>query len=300
MLIVPQCDFTITAHQHTLSCVDAPLLLSDCTLSLFIITLIRCTESAMKMMMNSGKSHQKTRKLEGLLHMCVLIDFGRFFLITFFCVLMNIITIAHTLTHNDIRQSTLPIYLRVLQAFEMHILLHTLNFISLLETVEVLKLRQALFLNYSVQIYQMETNTCTNARTSDFNETLGNIEYLFYNKTDTLTQKAMALLKCSIHGCTYGTSSSAINAAEMHRNDAKHTKPFECGFEDAGLSAFIHEEDCTETLLNVDVERKKVHGEIPLEATDAEKTQTTRNFFLTLALTHTDLAAHETRRKRSL
>uniref|UniRef100_G3VVU5 Phospholipid-transporting ATPase n=1 Tax=Sarcophilus harrisii TaxID=9305 RepID=G3VVU5_SARHA len=95
------------------------------------------------------------------------------------------------------------------------ILYNNLIPISLLVTLEVVKFIQALFINWDLDMYYMENDTPAMARTSNLNEELGQVKYLFSDKTGTLTCNIMTFKKCSIAGVTYGqlpppTSDSCI------------------------------------------------------------------------------------------
>uniref|UniRef100_A0A673YPJ9 Phospholipid-transporting ATPase n=1 Tax=Salmo trutta TaxID=8032 RepID=A0A673YPJ9_SALTR len=84
------------------------------------------------------------------------------------------------------------------------ILYNNLIPISLLVTLEVVKFTQALFINWDEEMYYSETDTPAMARTSNLNEELGQVKYLFSDKTGTLTCNVMHFKKCTIAGITYG------------------------------------------------------------------------------------------------
>uniref|UniRef100_A0A6Q2X7C3 Phospholipid-transporting ATPase n=1 Tax=Esox lucius TaxID=8010 RepID=A0A6Q2X7C3_ESOLU len=85
------------------------------------------------------------------------------------------------------------------------ILYNNLIPISLLVTLEVVKFTQALFINWVwTDMYYPETDTPAMARTSNLNEELGQVKYLFSDKTGTLTCNVMHFKKCTIAGITYG------------------------------------------------------------------------------------------------
>lgn len=83
------------------------------------------------------------------------------------------------------------------------ILYNNLIPISLTVTLEVVKFIQAIFINLDIDMYYDETDTPAMARTSNLNEELGQVRYIFSDKTGTLTRNVMEFKKVSIGGISY-------------------------------------------------------------------------------------------------
>lgn len=75
--------------------------------------------------------------------------------------------------------------------------------ISLFVTIEVVKYYQAFLINSDLDIYYDRTDTPAICRTSSLVEELGQIEYIFSDKTGTLTCNMMEFKQCSIGGIQY-------------------------------------------------------------------------------------------------
>ncbi|XP_052104565.1 phospholipid-transporting ATPase IF-like isoform X2 [Mytilus californianus] len=75
--------------------------------------------------------------------------------------------------------------------------------ISLYVTVEVQKFVGSMFIGWDLEMYDTENDQPAKANTSDLNEELGQVEYLFTDKTGTLTENDMQFRQCSIHGKKY-------------------------------------------------------------------------------------------------
>ncbi|XP_036360551.1 probable phospholipid-transporting ATPase IA isoform X3 [Octopus sinensis] len=86
------------------------------------------------------------------------------------------------------------------------ILYNNLIPISLQVTLEVVKFIQAIFINWDIDLYHEATDTPAMARTSNLNEELGQVKYIFTDKTGTLTRNIMEFKKCSIAGIVYGSN----------------------------------------------------------------------------------------------
>ncbi|XP_027008475.2 phospholipid-transporting ATPase IC isoform X1 [Tachysurus fulvidraco] len=160
-----------------------------------------------KIMRNGGKTRFKRTKIDNLMNYMVY---------TIFVMLILIcagLAIGHTFWYEAIGgkawylydgQSQTSSYRGFLTFWGYIIVLNTMVPISLYVSVEVIRLGQSKFINWDLQMYYAEKDTPAKARTTTLNEQLGQIEYIFSDKTGTLTQNIMAFKKCTISGKTYG------------------------------------------------------------------------------------------------
>jgi len=76
--------------------------------------------------------------------------------------------------------------------------------LSLYVTLEVVNFVQAYYVDQDIELYDAISDTPALARTSNQNGDLGQIEYIFSDKTGTLTCNEMKFRRCSVGGLVYG------------------------------------------------------------------------------------------------
>ncbi|KAM9323033.1 phospholipid-transporting ATPase FetA-like [Pholidichthys leucotaenia] len=70
--------------------------------------------------------------------------------------------------------------------------------------VEMIRLGNSFFIDWDRKMYYAPKDTPALARNTSLNEELGQIKYIFSDKTGTLTQNIMTFNKCSVNGKAYG------------------------------------------------------------------------------------------------
>ena len=87
--------------------------------------------------------------------------------------------------------------------FTYFLLLNTLIPISLIITMEIVKIAQGFFISWDVEMYSKIRQKFAKAKTVSINEELGNVNYIFSDKTGTLTSNKMEFKYCVIYGKCY-------------------------------------------------------------------------------------------------
>ncbi|XP_053561547.1 phospholipid-transporting ATPase IB [Bombina bombina] len=171
----------------------------------WVMGIVVYTGHDTKLMQNSTKAPLKRSNVEKVTNIQILVLFG-------ILLVMALVSSVGALLWNQKYDET-NWYLGIKEAISNNFGYNLLTFIilynnlipiSLLVTLEVVKFTQALFINWDRDMYYAETDTPAMARTSNLNEELGQVKYLFSDKTGTLTCNIMNFKKCSIGGVTYG------------------------------------------------------------------------------------------------
>uniref|UniRef100_A0A5S6PYI7 Phospholipid-transporting ATPase n=1 Tax=Trichuris muris TaxID=70415 RepID=A0A5S6PYI7_TRIMR len=188
--------------------------------TLWIFGLVVYTGHETKLMLNSNVAPLKRSNVDRVTNNQILI----LFIILLFTSLVS--AIAAQMWSNNFQETSW--YLGLSQVQSSHfgynfltfiILYNNLIPISLQVTLEVVRFIQAIFINLDLEMYHAETDTPAAARTSNLNEELGQVKYIFTDKTGTLTKNVMVFKRCSIAGVTYGApEADRFDDASLLRN----------------------------------------------------------------------------------
>uniref|UniRef100_A0A8D9F8N4 Phospholipid-transporting ATPase n=1 Tax=Cacopsylla melanoneura TaxID=428564 RepID=A0A8D9F8N4_9HEMI len=168
-----------------------------------------------KLMQNSGKTKFKRTSIDRLLNLLIIRIVLFLLTLCLFCsvacflwevrigVYFQIYLPWESIIPSDDKYTGCGV-IAFLIFFSYVIVMNTLVPISLYVSVEVIRFAQSLLINSDPAMYCPRKQMFAQARTTTLNEELGQIEYIFSDKTGTLTQNIMTFNKCSISGTVYG------------------------------------------------------------------------------------------------
>ncbi|CAI0379543.1 unnamed protein product [Linum tenue] len=218
-------------ENQTLPLSPNQLLLRGCSLrnTEYIVGAVIFTGHETKVMMNSMNVPSKRSTLERKLDKLILALFGTLFGMCLVGAIGSGIFISSDYYYLELQRGvglefnpSSRFSVAILTLFTLITLYSTIIPISLYVSIEMIKFIQcAQFINKDLHMYHVETNTPALARTSNLNEELGQVEYIFSDKTGTLTRNLMEFFKCSIGGEVYGTGFTEIERGGAQRMGAK-------------------------------------------------------------------------------
>nr|XP_057919997.1 phospholipid-transporting ATPase ID-like [Doryrhamphus excisus] len=204
---------TLTVNGQMYSLDNDKVLLRGCTLrnTEWCFGLVIFAGPDTKLMQNSGKTTFKRTNIDHLMNVLVLCIF------VFLLFMCSILAVGHAIWETK-EGSAFTVFLpgepgvkaplsSFLTFWSYVILLNTVVPMSLFVSVEVIRLGNSFYIDWDRKMYYPKCDTPAQARTTTLNEELGQIKYIFSDKTGTLTQNIMTFNKCSINGKNYGNFS---------------------------------------------------------------------------------------------
>uniref|UniRef100_A0A8C5KXR8 Phospholipid-transporting ATPase n=1 Tax=Jaculus jaculus TaxID=51337 RepID=A0A8C5KXR8_JACJA len=114
-----------------------------------------------------------------------------------------------------------PATAAVYSFFTMIIVLQVLIPISLYVSIEIVKLCQVYFIHQDIDLYDEETDSQLQCRALNITEDLGQIQYIFSDKTGTLTENKMVFRRCTVSGIEYSHDANAQRLARYQEVDSE-------------------------------------------------------------------------------
>ncbi|PWN23389.1 phospholipid-translocating P-type ATPase [Microstroma glucosiphilum] len=187
------------------------VLLRGCILrnTAWVIGFVFMTGADSKIIANSGDTPSKRSKVEKQMNPMVYVNLTVLALVAIACAIADSQLEKHYFAQNAYWE-TGAIYsddnprINGLVAFgNALITFQNIVPISLYISIEAVRTVQAFFIYDDYDIWYEKTNRRTTARSWNLSDDLGQIEYIFSDKTGTLTQNLMLFQECSIGGVVY-------------------------------------------------------------------------------------------------
>ena len=213
----------------------------------WVLAFVLYTGRETKLMMNSQQARFKSSRVEQRLNKIVVYNVLAQVIL---CIAVSIIG-SFWYRQYDNEATYLPFGYSVsvnsvLDFFSYFLLLSTLLPISLIVTLEIVKVIQAYFIINDVKIYSLERDRKAKVSSTSIIEELGQINYIFSDKTGTLTRNVMEFKLMNVGGVLYGDPADLVvsrpgDAPHLERKPT-HTDTktgIEYNFKDDTLEALL-------------------------------------------------------------
>ncbi|KAG0046130.1 hypothetical protein BGZ83_008670 [Gryganskiella cystojenkinii] len=176
----------------------------------WVIAVIVATGTETKIMLNSGETPSKRSRIEKTMNIQVAINFIILIMLCIVCAVGS--TIYDRRWRNTSAEQLWDMSTRgvvtegVITFFTSLIIFQNIIPISLYISIEFVKTFQAYFIWQDSEMYDVDLDQFCTPKTWNLTDDLGQIEYVFSDKTGTLTRNIMEFKKCSINGKIYGNN----------------------------------------------------------------------------------------------
>lgn len=275
------------------------LLLRGCSLrnTEWVLGVVVFTGQETKIMLNAGITPSKRSRISRELNWNVIYNF---IILFFMCFISGTVQgVTWSQGHNSLNffefgsiggSSAMDGFITFWTAV---ILFQNLVPISLYISLEIIKTAQAFFIYSDTWMYYEKLDYPCTPKSWNISDDLGQIEYIFSDKTGTLTQNVMEFKKCSINGVPYGEAYTEAQAgmqkrqginieeegAKAHKQIAEDRLKMLESLRKMHANPYLHDEELTFVAPDFVNDLEGVSG--------VEQKAANENFMLALGLCHT-------------
>ncbi|KAJ2658567.1 phospholipid transporting ATPase [Coemansia sp. RSA 1200] len=248
------------------------------------VGVIVFTGDETKIMMNSGETPSKRSQIERMMNYQVVTQFCLLFILCLLTAILGGVYYGESDSFSAVfikkfetskAKTSAPLY-GFLTFWTSLILYQTVVPISLYVTIEFVRSFQAYFINQDIDMYYAPVDRRCTPKAWNLSDDLGQVEYIFSDKTGTLTQNVMVFRQCTIRGHVYGeivADEEAEKASELRSAmDQKIGQFFSSPYRQSETSTFL------DTSIYDDLQAENTQSRAVIE------------FFTILALCHTVIA----------